>query len=304
MSKKVIRLTESDLHNIIKESVKKMLNEGLTPYLSYMAKKHGGIKWLDKNYQFDKLDVQYGTSDFFEVDENNDIPRNLLRFADCVIKFRDGKNLYAIKPMYHNNEQIKQMLKNSEELNNLRTQHGGYEPEITKYEYYEPDRGTMSGYHTTSPEEVRQRTHKKARGNRKPLAKTNGDSDYDAYVEKYLCSKFDGKPIYIDFDDYYIKCIVVPVDNVWGEEAEFIRNEFRKYGYGEKESISRSTIEDCMGDDFNPNMGYIAFVNVEQDSFIEVDDRRMSKDYGYYKKDKLPKTPKIGTSGFMKTGNK
>ena len=59
-----------------------------------------------------------------------------------------------------------------------------------------------------------------------------------------------------------------------------------------------------MGDDFNPNMGYIAFVNGEQDSFIEVDDRRMSKDYGYYKKDKLPKTPKIGTSGFMKTGNK
>ena len=40
MSKKVIRLTESDLHKIIKESVKKMLKEGLTPYLSYLAKKH------------------------------------------------------------------------------------------------------------------------------------------------------------------------------------------------------------------------------------------------------------------------
>ena len=29
--KQIIRLTESDLHNIVKESVQQILNEGLTP---------------------------------------------------------------------------------------------------------------------------------------------------------------------------------------------------------------------------------------------------------------------------------
>ena len=53
--KKIIRLTEGDLHKLVKESVKKILNEGLTPVFKLIAKRHGGVRWVDKRYQFDKL---------------------------------------------------------------------------------------------------------------------------------------------------------------------------------------------------------------------------------------------------------
>ena len=72
--KQIIKLTEQDLHRVIKESVKKILNEGLTPVFKLIAKRHGGVKWVDKRYQFDKLEFpNYGWDYFFEPKKHDQI---------------------------------------------------------------------------------------------------------------------------------------------------------------------------------------------------------------------------------------
>lgn len=46
MNKKIIRLTESDLHRIVKESVQRILNESFnSSKLAAIAKEHGGVVW-------------------------------------------------------------------------------------------------------------------------------------------------------------------------------------------------------------------------------------------------------------------
>lgn len=289
MGKKLIRLTEGDLHSLVKESVKILINEGLTPIFKIIAKRHGGVNWVDKRYQFDKLNFPNHGWDYFFEAKGSDIPYRLLRFADKVMEFNDGKSLYAIKPQYHNNEEIKQMLKSSQELDDLRTAEGGYQmgrgSDETEVDYGSGS-STRTFYYDIPPNQMRQNAHKQARGRKKSLARSIGDSDYDEYVKNYLCDKFNG--IYIN------GYIAVPVNDRWGEEGNTIRNEFMKYGYGEDESIRNYKIEDRFG----PDSDYMVFTKGEQSGFMEWDDP--SGPYGTYSNTKLPPTPKIGTREFMR----
>ena len=322
--KKIIRLTESDLHNLVKESVRNILNEGLTPVFKSIAKRHNGVKWVDKRYQFDKLQFpNYGWDYFFEA-KGNDIPYRLLRFADEVMKFNDGTSLFAIKPQYHNNEQIKQMIKSSGELADLRTAEGGYK-EGEEWDEIEVDYGggpSMKSFKSkVSPEEMRRRAHKKSRG-KSPVepSRINKEfrdehdisqtGDYDNYVKNFLCDKFNG--LYVD---YHI-AVPTPESGRWGEEADKIRDVFEKYGYGWDESFGNSDIEYAYdwADErtkrrFNPDIDYMGFEKGESRAYIEWDDPGAfgygpSNPYGSFESSKMKDVPKIGTSEFMKKNEK
>ena len=298
MNKKLIRLTEGDLHNLVKESVKILINEGLTPIFKSIAKEHGGVKWVDKRYQFDKLNFPINGWDYFFEAKGSDIPYRLLQFADKVMVFNDGKSLYAIKPEYHDNEEIKQMLKSSQELDDLRTAEGGYQMGRGSHEV-EVDYGGGPVSKTFSYDipqnQMRQKAHKRARGRKKPLARSIGDSDYNEYVKNYLCDKFNGV--------YLGGYIAVPVHDRWGEEGDAIRNEFMKYGYGEDESVRTIDIKYDLeysdtGYRFDPDSDYMVFTKGKQNAFMEWDDP--FGPYGTYSSAKLPSTPKIGTREFMR----
>ena len=193
----------------------------------------------------------------------------------------------------------------------LRTKMGGFKPGTETYQDYVdygggPTRKTFTS--KVSADGMRQKAHKAARGKEKPLAKSqkyvrhrfpdNGEydhNDYDEYVENYLTNKFNG--VYLD------GYIAVPVEDRWGEEAYNIEQDFKKYGYGQDESIDNDTIEsDLMYDDsgyeFDPNTDYIAFRKGKSTSYYEWDDPYGP--YGEFKSRKLDNTPKIGNSGFMK----
>jgi len=314
--KQIIRLTESDLHRVVKESVKKILNEGLTPVFKSIAKRHGGVKWVDKRYQFDKLQFpNYGWDYFFEA-KTSDIPYRLLQFADRVMEFNDGKTLYAIKPQYHNNEQIKQMLKSSEELASLRTAEGGFKVgTVTDYSDLD-DWGDPTKKKLTA-DGMRQWQHKKGRGKtpaepsriNKEFRDEHNISqtgDYDNYVINSLCDKYNG--LYVD---YHI-AVPTPESGRWGEEAMKMIEEFKKYGYGWDESFGNSDIE--YGYDwadertkkrFNPDIDYMGFEKGKTRAFIEGDDPgafgySASNPYGSYSSSKMKDVPKIGSSEFMK----
>lgn len=200
----------------------------------------------------------------------------------------------------------------------LRTQNGGYKPGVERDEI-EVDYGggpfMKSFTRKVNPEGMRQKAHKVARGKKAPLAKSskytkhrfpdNGEydhNDYDEYVEKYLCDKYNG--VYLD------GYIAVPVDDRWGDEAYDIAQDFKKYGYGQDESIDNDTIEtDLMYDDsgyqFDPETDYITFRKGKSTSYYEWDDPGAfgygpSNPYGEFKSSKLGDTPRIGTSEFMK----
>jgi hypothetical protein len=314
--KQIIRLTENDLHRLVKESVKIVLNEGLTPVFKSIAKRHGGVKWVDKRYQFDKLQFpNYGWDYFFEA-KGSDIPYRLLQFADKVMQFNDGKSLYTIKPQYHGNEQIKQMLKSSEELADLRTAEGGFKAgTVTDYSQRD-DWGDPTKKKLTA-DGMRQWQHKKGRG-KSPLepSRINKEfrdehdisqtGDYDNYVINFLCDKYNG--LYVD---YHI-AVPTPESGRWGEEAYKIVEEFKKYGYGLDESFGNSDIEYAYdwADErakkrFNPDIDYMGFEKGETKSYMEWDDPgpfgySASNPYGSYESSKMKDTPRIGTNEFMK----
>ena len=50
MAKKLIRLTEGDLHNIIKESVNKVLNESINKYQTYEQVENAVYDYLERKW--------------------------------------------------------------------------------------------------------------------------------------------------------------------------------------------------------------------------------------------------------------
>ena len=232
--KQVIRLTESDLHNLVKESVKRIIKES-------------------------------------------------------------GRGLGYDLP--------------DAEKKALRTKNGGFKPGTESYEdYVDYGSGLTRKTFTSkvSADGMRQKAHKAARG--KTPAKPSGinkefrdehdipqTGDYDEYVENYLCNKYNG--VYLD------GYIAVPVEDRWGDEARNIEQVFKKYGYGQDESIDNDTIEtDLMYDDsgyeFDPNTDYIVFTKGKSTTSYEWDDPYGP--YSEFKSKKLGDTPRIGTSEFMK----
>jgi hypothetical protein len=82
--KRRIRLTESDLHRIVSEAARRVISEGFaSPMLKNLARKHGGVEWVNKDYQLDKLNDVSSWGDFFELDSRRaDLPSPLSRLIE------------------------------------------------------------------------------------------------------------------------------------------------------------------------------------------------------------------------------
>lgn len=60
-NKRTIRLAESDLHRVVKESVKRILNEGDKEYNEFIEKTNG----LDNSEKFDFIEEHYGKENVY-----------------------------------------------------------------------------------------------------------------------------------------------------------------------------------------------------------------------------------------------
>jgi hypothetical protein len=157
---------------------------------------------------------------------------------------------------------------------------------------------------------MRQKAHKAARGKEKPLAKSQkyvrhrfpdegeyDHNDYDEYVENYLCDKYNGTPAYNSvFGEY----IAVPVEDRWQGTWDMVQD-FKKYGYGWYETMPFESIEYDLEDEFDPDMDYMAFVKGKSSTYNEGGRNPNTGRIDFTpQSSKLGKTPKIGTSEFMK----
>ena len=303
-----IRIKESELRKIVTENVRKHLAEGLaSKSLQRLAKQHGGISSLDKSLQLDKLDADftqssYGQTNFYVTsDPIYKAPAVIRQFLtdNPIIRFKDRTCVYMVKPEFMRDEKVKSMIakyqQSSEDLQQQRND--GIEP-VSWYEEEEDDGRWYTYKQTHSPEQVRQGNHRRARGVKQPGAQGNG-ADYDKYVEQYLCKKYngeiergrftgmkDGEEMYDGVD------IIVPINVESGQYWEYysspecraMRDEFRKYGFGE--------------DEYGCNEKKMTFTKGKSVSRLEIDDKGLYPDYFMpYSRD--ISAPKIGTSEFQ-----
>jgi hypothetical protein len=95
MNKKLIRLTESDLHRIVKESVRKTLYESVDPYLEELAKEMNyyhseamqNLQGLLKTYN--KLPEEYSSM------KNSNVAtiRNAIKSLELVFKGKEWRDV-------------------------------------------------------------------------------------------------------------------------------------------------------------------------------------------------------------------
>ena len=286
MNKKLIRLTEQDLHKVIKESVQKILNEGLaSSWLKQAARQHGGIRSVNKKYQLDKNDL---TNNLIRLKKGENIPWQLNQFVDDVCEFKDGSKYVIIKPEYQKDLEVKEklesILKQSEDISDLRNQdYPGYT--YTETDYKDIGDGARKYYditRTVSPEKQRNQMHKRARGKKTTGIAKGSDRDYWKYVRDYLkdLTKQTGGKV-TTFGDYYA-LFDVDENGHFTPKSEKIYDEFMKFGLSDAKT-------GWIGD----NKLYIEFTDGtfrDNDGYEEytVDPR------GFYKR------PKIGTTDFMK----
>ena len=98
MNKKLIRLTESDLHRIVKESVKKALYESGDPYLEELAKEFNyyhseaiqNLQGLMKAYN--KLPEEYSSM----KDSNVAMVRNAIKSLNMAYKGNEWRDVPMI----------------------------------------------------------------------------------------------------------------------------------------------------------------------------------------------------------------
>ena len=284
--RQIIRLTESDLHKLVKESVKKILNEGLaSPRLKKVARQHGGIRSVNKKYQLDKNNLEY---DLIFIKSGESIPWKLEQFVDNVCEFKDGSKYIIIKPEYQKDPKIKEklesILKQSEDLANSRNvDYPGYT--YTDRDYKDIGDGARKYYdvtQTVSPEKQRMQTHRRARGKKTTGLAKGSDISYWEYVRNHLeeLAKQTGGRV-TDFGDYYV-LFDTDENGHMTPESEKIYDEFMKFGLSDANT-------GWVGD----NKLYIEFTDgtyTDSDGYEDytVDPR------GFYKR------PKIGTTDFMK----
>lgn len=293
MKKNVIKLNESQLRYMINEAVKGVLKEGLaSPSLKQLAKEHGGISYVDKSLQLDKLNADfrqgYFQSNFLVTDNMFGLKNIISQFFDRepIVRFKDGASVYKVKDEYMNDEKVKDMIarykESSSELRDKRND--GIEP--GKGEDWETDdEGRTRHYsYAVSPESMRQAKHKTSRGEGKPEAK-GSDKDYEKYVIRYLTKKYNGnvKRQYDMEGKNYEDIIVVPRSE--GIDFRSMANDFEKYGYGYDKPLST-------------RKAYV-FRKGEEVDELEIDDPGMYPEY------MMPVTrevnaPKIGTEAFNK----
>ena len=282
--KNIIRLTESDLHNIVKESVQRILSEGFaSPRLKKSARQHGGVRSVNKKYQLDKNDLSY---DLIFLKKGESIPWKLGQFVDDVCEFNDGSKYIIIKPEYQKDPKVKEklesVLKQSQDIAASRNQdYPGYTYKETDYK--DIGYGARKYYdvtQTVSPEKQRIQTHKRARGKKTTGLGKGSDRSYWNYVRSYLedLTKQTGGKV-TDFGDYYALFDTDENGNMT-PESEKIYDEFMKFGLSDAKT-------GWIGD----NKLYIEFTDgtyTDSDGYKDytVDPR------GFYKR------PKIGTTDF------
>ena len=282
--KNIIRLTESDLHNIVKESVQRILSEGFaSPRLKKAARQHGGVRSVNKKYQLDKNDLSY---DLIYLKKGESIPWKLDQFVDDVCEFNDGSKYIIIKPEYQKDpkvrEKLESVLKQSQDIAASRNQdYPGYTYKETDYK--DIGDGARKYYditQTVSPEKQRMQTHKRARGKKTTGLGKGSDRSYWNYVRSYLedLTKQTGGKV-TDFGDYYA-LFDTDENGHMTPESEKIYNEFMKFGLSDAKT-------GWIGD----NKLYIEFTDgtyTDSDGYEDytVDPR------GFYKR------PKIGTTDF------
>lgn len=286
MMKRTVRLTESELKRVISESVKNILTEGIADKnLQKLIRLHGGIRTVSPEYQFDK--TQFNRYDYF-VSSYFDIPGPLRRFAKEIMVFNDGESLFLMIPEFAEDPTSQKAIDDYKKLINNRTEMGGYQSE-TKWEYDPDERGGGFTYEV-SPNSVRKNKHFKSRGVKKPKAIGGTSSDYDKYVEKYLCDKYDG----IIVHDYANRYIAVP-----GNYSHAVSADFRKYGYGYYELYPNEWGETSLYDheDFKPGTNY-EFYTKDKDMYRIEGDR--TEGFKHFRRTRKVDSPKIGTEDFMK----
>lgn len=122
MNKRVIRLTEQDMHRIVKESVNKVLNEAFkSAKLDALAKQHGGIR--KNGYGFlddDDLSISELTDDMIGDEAVGAGKGESFGIANNAVNFKDGThvpitNMQAARQMQQNwnDEQDKRLRYNN-----------------------------------------------------------------------------------------------------------------------------------------------------------------------------------------------
>lgn len=115
--KKIIRLTEGDLHRIVNESVNKILKEAFkSPKLDALAKQHGGIRksaygYLDNN----DLSISELTDDMIGDEAVGAEDGDFTGIANNAVNFKDGTHLPIT-----NMQAARQMQKNWDDTQNER----------------------------------------------------------------------------------------------------------------------------------------------------------------------------------------
>lgn len=125
--KKIIRLTESDLHRIIKESVDRVLNEAFSSQkLAKMAQEHGGIrKGAYGSYGDEEFPIANLTDDMIG-DEATVL--NNTGISGNAVNFKDGTSVPII-----NSQQASQMQKNFSDKQMQRGRYGQTGDYYSKY---------------------------------------------------------------------------------------------------------------------------------------------------------------------------
>lgn len=284
--KKVVKLNESLIKAIIKESVKSYINEAIAnEWLRKMAKKYGGISHVNPKYRLDRTDIPLDI-----IKDMRDIPYSLEKFYDEVCTLKNGYVVIAIKPEYESNEETRQKILDalSSYTEVINDRNDGIEP-ISWYEDERDDDGRhYKSKQTLSPQGVRTLRHKGRRGKSPKGIGGGGDKDYQRYVNDYGERMAQEKYNAYILDDF----IAIPVENMWGQEAYDIEQDLKRYGYVLKNKpygnmsydYIKSQIE-SYGYTYNPDMDYLVFSRYNH---YDDESSKLAK----------PDVPKIGHSGF------
>ena len=292
MQKKVIHINESQLRYMINEAVKTVLKEGLaSPSLKQLAKEHGGIRYVDRSLQLDKLNVDFSerySQENFLVAKSMPAKKVIGQFFEDepIIRFKDGMCVYKVKDEYMNDERVKDLIAQYKESSSQLRDRRNTDVEPGYGEEWETDDEGRRRYYkySISPESMRQGKHNGSRGVKKPEAK-GADKDYNKYIEKYLLKKYDGEIEYIGSEN----AIVVP-EPKGGSLADMFKD-FKKYGYGYDERLSRNfSVYSDIG------RVYVFRKGTEVD-MLEIDDRYMYPEYHMPVARKV-ESPKIGTKAY------
>ena len=314
MKKNVIRINENQLRYMINKAVKGVLKEGLaSPSLRQLAKEHGGISYVDRSLQLDKLNVdfsqKYFQENFLVAKSIFDMKKIIGQFfeSEPIIRFRDGMNVYKVKDEYMNDKKVKDMIAKYKESSSQLRDRRNADVEPGRGEEWETgDEGRNMHYeYSISPESMRQSKHMNSRGVKNPEAK-GSDKDYDKYVENLLVKKYDGEVERIQDADgeYTERAIVVPKPKgeipstgylERGSLADMFK-EFKKYGYGCDEQLSG------LFSKYSDIGKVYVFRKGQQVGMAEIDDRYMYPDYSMPVTSKV-ESPKIGTKAYNDRGD-